>query len=188
MIKKNVDRCGDSYMCVLVAHSCPILCNPMGCSLPGSSAQGILRARILEWVAISFSSAEIAVEIRDRPPGPQTMSASKPDLQAILPNSFLPFTNNSPSLHFYWVSINPNFIHSSSFINMSEKSITRNSVVWIVQLSIFIEVYNVNTLKLNGIFQQLIRHKLKKKHFHQINWKTKMFHHLFIWSLSAYSV
>ena len=31
------------------------LCNPVDCSLPGSSAHGILQARILEWVAISFS-------------------------------------------------------------------------------------------------------------------------------------
>ena len=41
-------------MCVLVAQSCPILCDPMDCSLPGSSVHGILQARILEWVAISF--------------------------------------------------------------------------------------------------------------------------------------
>ena len=34
---------------------CLTLCNPIDCSLPGSSAQGILRARILEWVAISSS-------------------------------------------------------------------------------------------------------------------------------------
>ena len=31
------------------------LCDPMGCSPPGSSVHGILQARILEWVAISFS-------------------------------------------------------------------------------------------------------------------------------------
>ena len=31
------------------------LCNPMACSLPGSSVHGIFQARILEWVAISFS-------------------------------------------------------------------------------------------------------------------------------------
>ena len=53
------------------AQSCPTLCNPMDCSLPaqsrlilfdpmdcslsGSSAHGIFQARILEWVAISFS-------------------------------------------------------------------------------------------------------------------------------------
>ena len=39
-----------------VAQSCPIVCKPMACSLPGSSVHGILQARILEWVAISFSS------------------------------------------------------------------------------------------------------------------------------------
>ena len=36
-------------------QSCPTLCNPMRCSLPGSSIHGILQARILEWVAISSS-------------------------------------------------------------------------------------------------------------------------------------
>ena len=38
-----------------VAQSCPTLCDPMDCSLPGSSVHGIFQARILEWVAISFS-------------------------------------------------------------------------------------------------------------------------------------
>ena len=38
-----------------VAQSCPVLCNPMDCSLPGSSVRGVLQARVLEWVAISFS-------------------------------------------------------------------------------------------------------------------------------------
>ena len=38
-----------------VAQSCLILCNPMHCSLPGSSVHGIFQARVLEWVAISFS-------------------------------------------------------------------------------------------------------------------------------------
>ena len=52
-------------MCVCVcvcahvrAHatqSCPTLCDPMDCSRPGSSVHGISQARILEWVAISFS-------------------------------------------------------------------------------------------------------------------------------------
>ena len=40
-----------------VAQSCPTLFNPVDCSPPGSSVHGILQARILEWVAISFSSA-----------------------------------------------------------------------------------------------------------------------------------
>ena len=40
---------------VLVAQSCLTFCDPTDCSLPGSSVHGISQARILEWVAISFS-------------------------------------------------------------------------------------------------------------------------------------
>ena len=40
---------------VLVAQSYLTLCDPMGCSLPGSSVRGTLQARILEQVDISFS-------------------------------------------------------------------------------------------------------------------------------------
>ena len=39
-----------------VVQSCPTLCDPMGCSLPGSSVHGIFQARVLEWVTISFSN------------------------------------------------------------------------------------------------------------------------------------
>ena len=38
-----------------VAQLSPTLCDPMDCSPPGSSIHGILQARVLEWVAISFS-------------------------------------------------------------------------------------------------------------------------------------
>ena len=38
-----------------VTQSCPTLCDPMDCSLPGFSVYGIFQARVLEWVAISFS-------------------------------------------------------------------------------------------------------------------------------------
>ena len=44
------------YVYVLVTQSCLTLCNPMDCSPPGSFVHGILQARVLEWVAISFSS------------------------------------------------------------------------------------------------------------------------------------
>ena len=40
---------------VLVTQLCPTLCDPMDCSLPRSSVFGILQARILKWVAISYS-------------------------------------------------------------------------------------------------------------------------------------
>ena len=39
----------------LVTQSCPILCNPMDCSPPGSSVHEIVQARLPEWVAIPFS-------------------------------------------------------------------------------------------------------------------------------------
>ena len=35
---------------------CPTLCDPMDCSLPGSSVRGIFQARVLEWSAIAFST------------------------------------------------------------------------------------------------------------------------------------
>ena len=40
-------------------QSCLTLCNPLNCSLPGSSVHGILQARILEWVAISLSKVRL---------------------------------------------------------------------------------------------------------------------------------
>ena len=42
-----------------VASSCPTLSNTMDGSLPGSSANGIFQARVLEWVAIAFSTYTI---------------------------------------------------------------------------------------------------------------------------------
>ena len=38
-----------------IAQLCPTLCDPMDCSLPGSSVHGIFQAVVLEWIAISFS-------------------------------------------------------------------------------------------------------------------------------------
>ena len=47
--KASVLRCS--------AFLCPTLCDPIDCSPPGTSVPGILQARTLEWVAISFSNA-----------------------------------------------------------------------------------------------------------------------------------
>ena len=43
------------WVCAGSFQLCPTLCNPMDCSLPGSSVHGILQTGILEWVAISSS-------------------------------------------------------------------------------------------------------------------------------------
>ena len=54
----SVCHCGawpTCEICCLIAKLCPTLCYVMDCSPPGSSVCGISQARILEWVAISFS-------------------------------------------------------------------------------------------------------------------------------------
>ena len=55
----NSSAAGDSeilsFLCS-VAQSCLTLCDPLDCSPPGFSVHRLLQARILEWVAISFSS------------------------------------------------------------------------------------------------------------------------------------
>ena len=51
--------CEGGIVYVLVTQSYPTLCNPMDCSLPGSSVHGILQARILEWVPIPFSRGDL---------------------------------------------------------------------------------------------------------------------------------
>ena len=53
--KREQSKCHHHYYCCLVATLCPTLCDPMGCSLPGSSVHGISQARILEWATNSFS-------------------------------------------------------------------------------------------------------------------------------------
>ena len=47
--------CISPPLLLLIIESCPTLWDPMDCSLPSSSVHGVLQARILEWVATSFS-------------------------------------------------------------------------------------------------------------------------------------
>ena len=53
-----IHRTGQLFnmLLLLVTQSCLTLCDPMDCSLAGSSVHVIPKARILEWVAISFSN------------------------------------------------------------------------------------------------------------------------------------
>ena len=64
-----------------VSQSCPTLCNPMDCDPPGFSVYGISQARILEWVAISFSRGfpDSGTEPLSPAPGEEVIS---PDLGA----------------------------------------------------------------------------------------------------------
>ena len=59
MYVKGIVKCLD-IIAAAAAKSlqlCPTLCDPIDGSLPGSPVSGILKARTLEWVAISFSNA-----------------------------------------------------------------------------------------------------------------------------------
>ena len=53
--KPKIGIAGSYAVCVWVTQSCPTLCNPISCSLPGSSVHGILQEKILEWIAIPSS-------------------------------------------------------------------------------------------------------------------------------------
>ena len=53
----SILKCRDIAAAAKSLQSCPTLCDPIDGSPPGSPVPGILQARILEWVAISFSNA-----------------------------------------------------------------------------------------------------------------------------------
>ena len=75
-------------------QSCPTLCDPMDCSLPGSSTHGIFQARVLEWGAIAFSdcSASAVHLITLYPPlnSPLSVRCSTFYTFSILPSLVLP--------------------------------------------------------------------------------------------------
>ena len=80
---------------VIIAQSCPTLCDPMGYNLPGSSVYEISWARILGWVAISFSRDLPDPGIKPGSPALQvdsllTEPPRKPSHSSILPKWILP--------------------------------------------------------------------------------------------------
>ena len=109
--------CAKIQSVFLVTKLCLTLCDPMDCSLPGSSVHGIFQARILEWLAISFSRGSSWPRDRTHiscitgrffitePPG-------KP-IDRVYDTEFLPFTQKSwllevwskQNLHLYQVNI-----------------------------------------------------------------------------------
>ena len=66
----NLDICAAAAAAAKSLQSCPTLCDPRDSSPPGSPVPGILQARTLEWVAISFSSAwkwKVKVKVKSCP-------------------------------------------------------------------------------------------------------------------------
>ena len=98
-----------NQLCVCsVTQSCPTLCDPMDCSQPGSSVHGVLQARILEWVAISYSRDASAISMHVSPPswgsllptplGHHTAPSWAPCVIQKLPTSHLFYT-------WYWIYV-----------------------------------------------------------------------------------
>ena len=58
---------------VIIAQSCPTLCNIVDCRLPGSSVRGVLQARILEWVSSSGDLPDPEIKL-----GSPALQASEP--------------------------------------------------------------------------------------------------------------
>ena len=56
-MKNNIMDIAAAAAAAKLLQSCPTLCDPIDSSAPGSTVLGILQARTLEWVAISFSNA-----------------------------------------------------------------------------------------------------------------------------------
>ena len=80
--RKHPGARGAGVCACLVTQSCPTLCHPVDCCLPGSSVPGTFRAR-MEWVAISFSREAIN-------PGIKPESLVSPALAGVLFTIVLP--------------------------------------------------------------------------------------------------
>ena len=114
MISSNTEI----LLTLLVTVLCPALCDAMDCNPPGSSVHGLLQARILEWVAISFSiltlrTLQILYPAQTSPPNPMTfcnpMDCSTPG------SPVLHYLSEFAQTHVHWVDdvIQPSHPQSS---------------------------------------------------------------------------
>ena len=83
-----------------VAQLCLTLCDPMDCSLPGSSVHGIFQAIVLEWIAISFSKGFPDSGIEPRSPALQADSllSEPPGRPFLLSVKFSSVAQSCPTL------------------------------------------------------------------------------------------
>ena len=95
---------------------CPTLREPIGGSPLGSSVPGILQARILEWVAISFSNACMHVKSQDNsPPGSSVHRILQATVLEWVAISFSVWTTESTCLllHYYFLLVKNQSSHNS---------------------------------------------------------------------------
>ena len=99
-----------------VDQSCPTLCDPVDCNLLGFSVHGILQARILEWIAISFSrgSSDPGIE-----PGSPTLEADALTFEPPVEKKSLPWLLRQHSWffsHLYCYFLSVSFTSFSTWI------------------------------------------------------------------------
>ena len=94
-------------------QSCPTLCDPMDCSPPGFSVHGLLQARTLEWVVISFSNAwkrKVKVKSLSRvrlPATPRTAAYQAPPSMGFSGQQYwsgVPLPSTTLLMTFFWIS------------------------------------------------------------------------------------
>ena len=92
-----------------VTQSCSTLSDPMDCSLPGSSIHGIFQARVLEWVAISFSGDLLPTNYHFFKHLDNSLQGKDFHNQQEAKNAFQEFLD-SQSTDFYTIGINKHFL------------------------------------------------------------------------------
>ena len=84
---------------MLVAQTCPTFCNLKDCSPSGSSVHGILQARILEWVAISFSAEASGIKPRSNTLQADSLPSEPPGKPQIRNQTHISHIENVESNH-----------------------------------------------------------------------------------------
>ena len=113
---------------------CPILCDPIGSSPPGSPVPGILQARALEWVAISFSNVwEWKVKVK-------SLSRAQQSL----------FLENCPG--WFWGPQNWEPVLSSSIL----KGLTGCALIWMANVPLLFILKETATPLLGDVYDQFL--------------------------------
>ena len=120
MLVLSVQQSDHIYIYAKLLQSCPTLCDPIDRSPPGSSVPGILQARTLEWVAISFFNAwKWKVKVKSLScvrllatprtaayQAPPSMGFSRREYSGLpLPSPNEPRLDPYPTYHYWWISL-----------------------------------------------------------------------------------
>ena len=141
-----------------VAQLYPTLCDPLDCSLPGSSVHGIFQAIVLEWIAISFSRG--SSQPRDRTRVSRIVDRrftvwATIECSTLTASSFRIWNSStgipSPPLALFIVMLSKAHLTSHSKMSGSRWVITSIGIIWLVKIC-FVQFFCVFLLPLLNIF------------------------------------